>query len=554
MGSLRLNSHAPFPAVLRVLNVRVPGSALPCRVRCPLCGGRLNVYEDTISGGAWHYCFDCRSAGDMIELAAACWDVSPRTAVARLARLGMPFPAEDVVHDRVVRYVADHPHTRRRMNDLWRRTSEYLAVAHSPELTRLKQTFRLHHQLSQDRWAAGPGNLVGAYPAHAIKEALGEYDTHKVRVSFRGRGWGDVIVVPFQDMPGRVSGFLCAGRGGGPEDFVFYAPGYQRRQAPHKAEGGLAGLWAVEESKGMFGQHCFVVGDAMFALRLQTRHYAVSSRPLPLAAYYDGPDGLTKAAWLCLSSRQPVLWGWTLTASLLNQAVSSDGLVSLVPAEDTRHDVDHYVRNNEPADMLRKALKRAKPWRHALVEWAEGTADGPVEELLHGMETYGHDTAELARLSGRLSHLLKVPAAPPSVRVGNWTVYECGDEWWACRAHQSLNRIPVMNARMRIDTVTVKDTHALSPRPNRLRLNHKQVPHYRGRLIHQGTTVPFEIPISTMTHRGAEQLAGLLATAKGVLLQVARGWGSGMLIRAATQFQTPAENPDLVGQDASIDL
>jgi hypothetical protein len=121
MGSSRsLNVHAPWTEVLSVLGRPPAAGGLPARVACPLCGGpRMAIYEDTISGGAWHYCPDCKHAGDMIGLAAAAWGCGPLAAVRRLAAAGLAFPAEALTEAAVARYVADHPAYHARMLKFW---------------------------------------------------------------------------------------------------------------------------------------------------------------------------------------------------------------------------------------------------------------------------------------------------------------------------------------------------------------------------------------------------------------------------------------------------
>lgn len=532
MALRTINEHAAWTAVLGVLNVPVAGRALPARTTCPLCrGGRLTVYEDTISGGAWHYCFDCYSAGDMIELASAAWGLSPQAALAKMSSLGVGLPAEQLEPAAVAKYVARHPQTRNRMRDLWRRCMEHLATAKSAELTRLKQRLRIDTHLSPERWRQGPGNLVGGLHSNLVAEA---FAVDKKR-TFRGRGWGEVLAVPYHDLPERICAFLLVGRGGGPKDMVFRVPGGpgSRPAAPDRPEAGLAGLWSIDASRSNYGPHVFAVDDAFFAARLQVRHFATSTRPLPLIAWYDGPRALTRNAWGCLDRHAPVFWGWDMTAALLSQAMRADGLVAITPLI---AGVDDYVRKDDPADLLRKALKRARPWKEALKDWIDGAPDAAVEEVLAGLRAMGHDPEALVPVAPRVGELLCVPASPPSVRLGTWTVMEQNGQWWGFHS-SDRQKVCIMNARLRIDGVLVKNCETFS---GRTKLH--DIPHYRGRLLYEGDEIPFEVPMKALDNNPTLHLPGILARAKGKVLYIASGWAK-RLIQVAKLFQIPDGEP-----------
>jgi hypothetical protein len=86
-----LNVHFPWPQTARLLGLERMDNALPSRGRCPLCqAGRFSVYEDIVQGGAWFSCPDCSRAGDLIELAAAVWDMSLSTALRKFRPPDIP--------------------------------------------------------------------------------------------------------------------------------------------------------------------------------------------------------------------------------------------------------------------------------------------------------------------------------------------------------------------------------------------------------------------------------------------------------------------------------
>lgn len=529
MGSLRtLNVHAPWTEILAAVDTPVEDRALPARVRCPMCeGARLTIYDDTISGGAWHYCFDCQRCGDMIELAAAVWKVSPAVAVRRLVAAGIPIPEDRVDAGTINRYVVAHPQYRNRMTGFWAKAREYLAKTGSPVLTGLRAKFRFDVAMSPGRWLEGPGNMVGAYPHLAIesvfapKSVIGGRCVSDVRL-FKGRGWSDVLVVPHYDLPGRICGFLMVGRNGLQEDRVFRVPCMRNQSQKHPggyAEGGLACFWAVQNSHGMFGDHVVACGDPFLALRLHARHFASARTALPLVAYYDGRTARTRQAWAALDHKTPILWGWRLTPALVFQAIRAGGKLAVTELSDTsQFTIDHFVRNAEPRTIIQRIVKAAKPWREYLNHWAGRVPDGAVEELLAGLETYGVSPDELAGVGPAFAGTERIRTRPKQAMYGPMLVAERdGKTWLMPRNKTEADRGPVLllNAILRIDGTSLLRTAG----------DGEPVVQYKGRLIYQGTEIPFEVSMNTFNNHLPRMLQTILTNGReGATIYVAPGW------------------------------
>lgn len=71
-----------------------------------------------------------------------------------------------------------------------------------------------------DSWDAVVADEDVTFKSAADAESLKAKAGDLVAV-FRGKEWGDVLMVPFYDLPGRISCLLCVGRQGDPEqDYV----------------------------------------------------------------------------------------------------------------------------------------------------------------------------------------------------------------------------------------------------------------------------------------------------------------------------------------------
>ena len=84
-ASSELFRYAQWTDVLPLLGVELPNLALPVRISCPLCSGsRMCILADPLQDGQWHYCLDCRTTGDMLDLAAKVWQLPLPETVRKL--------------------------------------------------------------------------------------------------------------------------------------------------------------------------------------------------------------------------------------------------------------------------------------------------------------------------------------------------------------------------------------------------------------------------------------------------------------------------------------
>lgn len=520
---LNLNRSLPWTKVLAALDVFPEHDWLPSRVRCPVCdGSRLTIYDDTTLSGAWHYCFDCRSAGDMVDLAASAWAVSVETAARNLTRYVAPVDGEPPIEGYLEKYAAP----RRRTHKFWAAVRDHLKTSPSPLVNKLLNKFGLlNMHLSGKRWLDTMGNFIGSCAYHDVERLfrprcmVGNRCPSDARL-FRGPGWSDVLVIPFHDLPGRICGLCCVGRRGERKDIV-----YERTmKQPLVPEGGLACYWAVENSHRMLGDRVVAVGDPLLALRLHLRHFATGNTALPLVAYADFPTGRTRHAWKALHDRRPVLWGWKMTPGLLHQAMLADGQIVLSELEHpTRKNVNHMLRKERPKELLRGLVARALPWREALKRWLARSHDSEVEGLLAGLESYGTDRAELLHVSTRVEGFVREKAFEKTIMFGPAKIVERPDGLW---------KVVAKGPERRVTNFTFKTFQAVMKQDQ---------PWYVGTLTVAGQDVGFEYRAKAVPN-GRYVLAALqTAIARvqpGKALYVAPGW-SGRRISALAALLCP---------------
>lgn len=393
MGLRTLNTQLVWADVLDLLGCPSPSRALPAVVTCPLCrDDHLNVFEDTTSAGAWHYCYGCRHAGDMIELAAAVWKIEHAAAVSRLQSEGLLPVAETAS---VERYWLMAVRRRKRIVDYWAAAQHELAHTQRAGIQRLMCDMRIPRLTNPERWLSGPGLLLGGSATATAQNTLLSGQEKKIsrRGIFQSHGWANVLAVLFESLPRHPSGILLVGRDCWPEDQLFIHADVLRKT--EKAEAGLAGLVTLRST--FFPEHVFALDDPFLAVRLQVRHFQSHGQALPIVAYRDTSRERTARAWVCLERRRPIFWGPRLSASMLNQAILTDGLISVPKLLDVSPErFEHYLRLETPLDMFKTAFKAARPWREFLTDWVSGRSDSEAAPLLEKIERYGHDQALLS--------------------------------------------------------------------------------------------------------------------------------------------------------------
>jgi len=470
-----LGARVSWPDLAAVLGIPLTSQALPAQADCPRCGGggTLHVYEDNIKGGGWHHCFACRTQGDFVELAAAVWELPLDVALMKLAQEGIPLSAADLGPERVDNY-QKHRQRREAFDAFWglcRQT--LLRRQRSAGLNALRARFRLAWRGAEAAWPdSAAGRLLGAADRNAVEAVFNPFVANGTRARndkrvLRGGGWAEVLLIPYHDLPDRLTGFFLVGRQGERRDMVWrHVPRAFPGRVNCLPEFGLAGLPLLADGGG--GRPVVAVNDPLLLVRLHVRHALVNAEPLPLVAWHDGAGGKTLAAWKVLAGRRLVFWGWKLTVKTLLQAMATGGeLCTVGPEEPARGaSLDHYLRLHPAEDLYRRVLKWAKPWQEFLSHHITYTKSGWCAGLFLGLHRAGVDVHEVIKqLRPKAQRLigdaLTLPPAERSVLHGSGRVTERLSGWYyeATKAFQVSN-LPaptrITNFLLRVDKVVVR--------------------------------------------------------------------------------------------------
>jgi hypothetical protein len=405
-----LATKLSWESVLRALNVEQSRPAyLPQAVDCTLCSEpTLDVMEDHVLGGVWFHCRTCKFSGDAVELAAETWTIDVDAAITQLDVLGLfPDPISD---DDVSAYLRDHVRYRKRFTDFWERARREPQGGTDCDRQLLRK-FCLENSW-QEGWLEQGGQFFGVASKSALEElfapdsfAIQERANRNDKKSKRrgpgpgprrildGHGWEHLIVVPFHDLPGRISGLLMVGRNGDfdANDFVFKRANLGYSSTSPK-EAGLGMLFSDDcgRARGL-GDDVFVMSHAQIGMRLQGKHLVDSRLPLPVVLVHESHDHTLFHLPPSLQERRLVFWG--PMATMLPLAKRHGGCVSDYVISET--EIDCNLKHNMPIDWLRLIRQHAKPWCCALQDYAKTLSDLRLGNLLGKLDLTPDESRDL---------------------------------------------------------------------------------------------------------------------------------------------------------------
>ncbi len=527
MSTSLFNRRLRWTDVARLLEIGYESASLPTLVTCPLCQGHtLRVYDDTAARGAWFHCSGCTAGGDCVTFAAAVWHLDVPGTVERLIAADLLSPS---ARDHVGNYMKLIADQNARVAEFWAAASGNLPAAIGPGVARLTNALMVNTDLPPERWRAGMGLLLGAATKPAVdvlfnpnmNSDLGGNTSRTRPFKGKGRGWYDLLVLPYHSSAGKVSGFTFVGRRGEPAGRVFVPVRAKNRVA--RAD---AGLYAPVAAEG----HSAVVAvrDDCFALKLHGKHFATSSRFLNLIAWRDdGTHATGRHCWQQLNGKRVIHWVQQIDAAVVRQAFHFDADVSTAGPDRAGMTFDHYCRLVDPPDLMRRVARQARPWRYALADWLREAHGGPVEVMARQLAAYGIDPHEIARslpdreAADRLHELTGPRRGLPGLRhveFDKGRVQARPDGWYYTNHRPSLGPSPAV--RVSDFTLTVNQIRVL-PTGERYDCD----VYFRGRLY------PVEIDPDQPIARQ------LLRAGVGVVFVSAK-W-TRRLLRLATTFDSP---------------
>lgn len=305
---------------------------------------------------------------------------------------------------------------------------------------------------TDDRWAERLGRFVGVCHKSEIERVFrpnfrGHPNSGKFQI-FVGKGWADVLVIPFYDLPGRIQGFWMGGREG--NQLFAPAPGRSRELA---AETGLGFLEAIlGEPDPEFGDTVFIANDALMAAAVHDKHFRQSSQALPLLACHARERLWARLDNHMLAGRKVIFWSETITRELLRQAKATDGYVTTGDGDPGTVQLARYA----PRIWLRQLCDSAVHWTEAVGRLVSGMPDPEVESTVLFLDLEADERQRLMsavspEIRERLNRVFGRGGCR-TVQVFPNTVLEVNGHWYSVLPTDQRRRF-ITDAPFRIEQV-----------------------------------------------------------------------------------------------------
>jgi hypothetical protein len=440
---------------------------LPATIECPLCGcDRLDVCEDAVLGGEWFHCRGCKFAGDIIELVAKHAAIEILEALARLQACRLL--DRSLTPDCFAAYERDHVDYRARLNAFWKVASGNLLNHYSRAARNLMHQLGVARATDSIYTIEHVQRFLGV-ASHQQVEDVFYPDSYAVRHRnnrngktsprrgsgpgarrmFELGGWDDVLVMPFSDLPGRISGFLIVGREGNEMngDWIFKRANFggTRQKAAHEAGWGM--LSGNEEARSPWGElenDLFVMCDARVAICLQGIWAIDHATPLPILLAADEPGVISRRLPPELQRRNVIFW--THDGRPMPQAIESNAQISRYPISEK--EISRRLGHHGPLDWLRLIRRNCRPWRADLRELIRGRSWCETEVLLRGLSLKHWELRAFIEGS-ELAIREKLERCNPT-RIGRNLIPVCGkrvletdDGWEIDKSNERICNLPL---------------------------------------------------------------------------------------------------------------
>ena len=277
----------------------------------------------------------------------------------------------------------------------------------------------------------------------------------------RLRDDGAYIVLPFYDVPGRLTGFLLWQYDDSHElkhTFISLS-GYHRQ----KPEAGYFLLSTLDTPapKLLRGLQ-FIVEDPIWAIQTQCNYLARHGQTLPIAVSYSGPETESYGTtWGAFHFSRRIFHGYVASPELISRASNAKGYAAVVP-QSTRvkkpygHAIDHAIFGR--LSLLRA---NAKTWQHALRDTVLGVGELNAQTFMQRL-TIPHDRLGMfidnhvdnfsKDFKDRVLASVKMALAAPTRTQKRRIVVERDTGWWNQLGQQIANIRVVISRVLQADT------------------------------------------------------------------------------------------------------
>ena len=274
---------------------------------------------------------------------------------------------------------------------------------------------------------------------------------------------GAALVLPFYDLPGRLTGFSIwqypENDEQEPKQAFVHMSNYRRQ----KPEAGyfLLNTLTTPAPKLLRGLQ-FIVDDPFWAIKTQCDYLARHGSILPIAVSYSGPEAESYGStWKSFNFGHRIFYSSTVTPEIISRACNAKGYVSVFqPASRLSVpygvEIDHAIFGR--LSMMRS---NAKTWQHALRDTTTSVSELNAQAFMQRL-TVPHDKLGLfidnhaehfpKDFKERVLASVKMALAAPTKTTRRRIVVERETGWWNQMGQQIANVRVVISKVLQADT------------------------------------------------------------------------------------------------------
>jgi hypothetical protein len=424
-----------------------------------------------------------------------------RDAILELsARSILPMQKEELSVDVIAKYIEVYVNRRKLFDELMVEARKRLSDL-SPRQLELLQRFHLWEGYRCGDWYKRAVRFIG----------IGGVDMLVSRgLNFPFKGFSRFLLIPYYDVPGRISSLLLLNKSG--KKFRVYA-----NPEGTMSDDGLMMLDLLDTHNDTV----IAVHDPVFALHLQRRAYNISETPVKIVVY----DNETNRAWQSVHARKLIFWEKEDSANFYLQAVKHPRAYVATKPGFGDYDLRRHLRNMSVAEILTRIENASKPWGAAMKEFLLAGEYWHVSEALKQLQLSATDIQRIYDAcspseKARLTQLFGDATIGSYITIGNMKVVESDDGWWIIRGSE---RELGCNAIVRLDALV----HTIDTDENI----------YEGTVAFKHERIKFRVPVQVAEKNAAVWLRELMMQHVGVL-KLAKAIQP-HIIEIAKQFHEP---------------
>lgn len=394
----------------------------PQTLKCPICKKiKLLIMPDYNNSGYWHYCINCKSGGDIIELAAKVLKMPIYETIKHLNNKKII----NVYIDQIIITNYINLYLKRRNNALswWQKISKRKINNHS-DLNKFLKYVQMAIGYDLSRWPNRFADILGAVSQKELYSKIPDFATAKTKIKHSNINWKFAWICPLYDAPGRISNFSIFTK----NNITLTRPIIRDYG---KAPPGVSYIDNIFIQDTKIGPKIFLFMDLNIPIQTQIIQKLKFDTPLPVIGALRESDPC-KLIKLLTKNKKLILIDRIFDKYSAKHAKELDAYVYIMQNEN-EFSVDKFAKFG-----LRKYLKsisaKSVHWKKALADIILKSSSPELIDLLEYLKLSNDEIEEIISANKnkelKLRKTLETGQTADYVITSKGLVIQQNDSWW----------------------------------------------------------------------------------------------------------------------------